>query len=383
MTDTITLPDFTLNRREGFRLLVLLEDDGAGPSGKTPKITAGGRLRGGRIIRRAGPTRRRRAALISMVLAVALGVGGGVYVSNRSLALNATYSSGRLTVTGSTAFSPLAHEVKEAYEEQCAQAEVALDAVGSDQGLARLRQNPAAETIAMVDTVAGQEPEKGMDAHRVGVVVYAVVANRQLARDLGAGPSLWGRGLTQEQLARIFTGKKVEDADGRLADSTPVAVLREEGSGTRKVFESRVIGTEHGTPAYCALPAPGEAPNESTAQAAPRTCSVKSTTELLDCVNRTPNAIGYAEADALPFFPNVRTVPINTTPPTKEEVLDGDYGFWASEVLYTREDATGLTRNFLDFLRSRGISKLLEGQGFLPCRELRDAAVEGMRCGDA
>ncbi|MEW2403352.1 substrate-binding domain-containing protein [Streptomyces sp. NPDC046862] len=367
-TDTITLPLFTLNRRERFRLLVLLEDNGAGSSAKPPKITSGGKLKGGRVKKTAGRARRRWATAIVVTVVAGMSLGTGVYANNESLKLGATCSQARrLTVTGSTAFSPLAHQVKEAYEEQCPQTDVVLEATGSRTGLEELRSNTAAETIAMVDTVAGQKPEKDLDAHNVGVIVFAVVANQSLAKDLGPGQTLWDRGLTQQQLGQIFNGEGFSNEDGRLAD-TPVAVVRDNGSGTRDTFEARVAGGKGTTSAPpCTAGSTG-------------VCSEPSTMELLDYVNRTKNAIGYAEADALPFFPNVRTVPINGTAPTKENVLHGDYPFWASEVLYTRQGASGLTRDFLGFLRSRGVSKLLEGQGFLPCRELRDSKVREMRC---
>ncbi|MEV6594211.1 substrate-binding domain-containing protein [Streptomyces acidicola] len=296
-TDTITLPVFTLNRHESFRLLVLLEDDGAGSL-----ITSGGTLKGGRIKRTVGRARRRWATAIGVMLVASLGLGTGVYANNESLKLDATCSQARrLTVTGSTAFSPLAHQVKEAYEEQCPETDVVLEANGSSEGLKELRSNTATETIAMVDTVAGQEPEKGLDAHNVGVIVFAVVANQSLAQDLGPGQSLWDRGLTQGQLGQIFAGDGFRDEDGRLSES-PVAVVRADGSGTRDAFEARVTGEEGTTSApRCTDGSTG-------------VCSVRSTMELLDYVNRTENAIGYAEADALPFFPNVRTVPINGTP---------------------------------------------------------------------
>ncbi|MFF7209189.1 substrate-binding domain-containing protein [Streptomyces sp. NPDC008238] len=387
-TDTITLPLFTLNRRDRFRLLVLLEDSRNGSTAKPPKITAGGKVRGGRIKRTAGRARRRWAAGIVVMLVAALSLGAGTYANNRSLALNATCSGSELTVAGSTAFSPLAHQVKESYEERCTGARVSLEATGSRQGLAKLRAAPADETIAMVDTVPGQPPEKGLDGHHVGVLVFAVVANEDLSDD----PELWERGLTQEELRQVFAGGTVDDADERF-EQPPVVVVRAEGSGTRDVFEERVLGTRPTTPASpCPVPERSsdgsdgadraDAADDKGSANAPRICSVGSTMELLDYVNRTKNAVGYAEADALPFFPHVRTVPVNGTAPTRESVLAGDYPFWASEVLYTREDATGITRAFLDFLRSRGVSKLLEGRGFLPCRELEDSRVEEMKCGD-
>ncbi|UUU23286.1 substrate-binding domain-containing protein [Streptomyces sp. DSM 40750] len=377
-TDTITLPLFTLNRGEHFRLLVLVEDDGTGTTNK-PKITHTGKLRGGRIKWSFGRARRRLATAIVILLVASFSVGTGVYANNRSLALNATCSPGTLTLTGSTAFSPLAHQVKEVYEERCPGTRVELRPSSSEEGLRALAEHPADETIAMVDSVAGQKPEQGYDAHHVGVLVFAVVANESLGTDLTNGESLWDKGLSQEQLRQIFSGGTLGDTEGRLT-SAPVAVIRSNGSGTRNVFEDRVLGPVTAPPSAdaCPRPAPGQegADNENP----PRICWVRSTLELLDYVNRTPNAIGYAEADALPFFPNVRTVPINSTAPTHENVLNGNYKFWASEVLYTQPGATGLPRNFLDFLRSRGVSKLLEGQGFLPCREVEDSRDTAMRC---
>lgn len=358
-SDTIGLPTFTLNRRERFRLLVLLEDDGAGAGVPVkPAVTSDGKLKGGRIKRTAGRARRRWATALVVTAVAACGVGAGVYANNRSLALEATCSRGTLEVAGSSAFSPLVHQVKEAYQDQCADADVVLRATDSADGLARLRASPTAERIAMVDTVAQEGIERpGLDAHRVGVLVYAVVAHRNLADRMDG--DLWDEGLDQDRLARIFTGR---------AGHGTVAVIRSAGSGTREAFDRKVTGRQ---------PAKGV---PRCRDRVARVCSVGSTIELLDFVNRTPGAIGYAEAAALPFFPNVRTVPVNGTPPTKENVLSGDYGFWASEVLYTRENATGPTRNFLDFLRSRGVSRLLEGQGFLPCRELTGARDERMRC---
>ncbi|CAL9532989.1 hypothetical protein SUDANB6_04093 [Streptomyces sp. enrichment culture] len=356
-TDTIVLPLFTLNRRERFRLLVLLEDNGSGE--RPPKIVSGGKVKGGRVKRTAGRARRRWAAVIVLALVAASSLGTGVYAHNRSLELSATCSRGELRVTGSTAFSPHVHQVKEEYERRCSGAEVVLDASNSTEGLEKLEAHPTAEMIAMADIAPGGEPRQDFDAHRVGVLVYAVVAHRELAERLG--PDLWRDGLSQEELARAYRGEAVDGVE-------VMAVTRDDGSGTRQSFEDEVIGPQETSDRDCTPGTTG-------------VCSVATTMELLDYVNQNPNAIGYAEAGALPFFPNVRTVPINATHPTKENVLSGDYRFWAAEFLYTRKNATGLTRNFLDFFRSRGVSKLLDGQGFLPCRELEDARNEEARCG--
>ncbi|MGW4905074.1 substrate-binding domain-containing protein [Streptomyces sp. NPDC004270] len=377
-TNTITLPRFHLNRDDRFRLLVLLEDDSGGTA-NPPKIAHAGKLRGGRIKRSVGQARRRLAACIVVLVVACLSVGTGVYANQKSLELHATCSPGTLTLTGSTAFSPLAYQVKEAYEEKCPGTRVKLSANGSEEGLRALKKYPTDSIIAMVDTVAGQKLEQGYDAHRVGAMVFTVVANESLGKDITNGESLWDKGLTHDQLRQIFSNGSISD-DDRFT-RIPVAVIRSNGSGTRNVFEDSVLGPDDPAPAdvsACPRPEPGEEDQET--RNPPRICSVRSTMELLDYVNRTPNAVGYAEADALLYFPKMRTVPIDSTAPTRENVLNGNYEFWASEVLYTQADATGLTRNFLDFLNSRGVSKLLEGQGFLPCREVKDSKDKAMRC---
>ncbi|GGY96180.1 substrate-binding domain-containing protein [Streptomyces nitrosporeus] len=367
-SDTIVLPLFTLNRREYFRLLVLLEDDGTGNSPKPLKITSGGTLKGGRIKRTAGRARRRWATAVAVALVAATSLGAGMYANARSLRLDATCSQGTLTLAGSTAFSPVAHQVKERYEERCPDATVVLEATNSGEGVDRLRRYPTGARIAMVDTVPGQEPEEGLDAHHAGVIVYAVVAHRALEDDLGE--EVWDEGLSHDRLRRVFTGGGLGQDGGRPAHPS-VAVVRADGSGTRNAFEKRVLGAKSPRrTAPCGTGSTG-------------VCSVTSTMELLRYVNRTPGAIGYAEADALPFFPNVRSVPIDSNTPTGENVLNGDYDFWAREVLYTRQGATGLAGNFLDFLSSRGMSKVLEGRGFLTCRELEDARNTEARCGAA
>lgn len=92
--------------------------------------------------------------------------------------------------------------------------------------------------------------------------------------------------------------------------------------------------------------------------------------DLLEYVNSTANAIGYAEADALPFFPNVGTIPVNTYEPIREDALSGNYPFVATEYLYTAGEPAGLTANYLDFLTSDPMTAQLRGHGFIGCSDV-------------
>lgn len=99
--------------------------------------------------------------------------------------------------------------------------------------------------------------------------------------------------------------------------------------------------------------------------------------DLLTYIDRTPNAIGYAEADALPYFPNVNIVSIDGTLPTREATLRGSYHFVATEYIYTVGQPHGLTADYLDFLTSDAMSVRLRDRDYVGCAELSGTAVAG------
>jgi ABC-type phosphate transport system substrate-binding protein len=103
--------------------------------------------------------------------------------------------------------------------------------------------------------------------------------------------------------------------------------------------------------------------------------------DVLNYVNATPNAIGYAEADALPYFPNVATVPIGDSEPTRKDALDGTYPFVATEYLYTAGDPQGLTRDFITYLTDGATSSELRGHGYIGCSDLSGTKLGGACAG--
>jgi ABC-type phosphate transport system substrate-binding protein len=97
--------------------------------------------------------------------------------------------------------------------------------------------------------------------------------------------------------------------------------------------------------------------------------------DLLRYVNDTPYAISYAEADALPFFPDVRAIPVNGYAPTRDNALQGKYTFVASEHLLTEGQPTAAEKDFLQFLSSGPETAQLRGNAFIACRDLSGTAV--------
>jgi hypothetical protein len=80
----------------------------------------------------------------------------------------------------------------------------------------------------------------------------------------------------------------------------------------------------------------------------------------LTYIDDTERTIGYAEAEALPFFPSAAAIPISVNgvgyEPTRRNTRNGDYSFYATEYLYTNGIPSGLEADVIDFLTSRAVA---------------------------
>jgi ABC-type phosphate transport system substrate-binding protein len=348
----IVMPPLALNSGESFKLMVLLK----GTAADTPEsVTGTGKLKGGEVIRR---TRRKRrlwayAGAVAATLLLLIGLTAGTWVANGAITPDPTCAAGGLLVEGSTAFAPIARNVANAYEDKCPGANITVAPIGSGPGLDELKKNPRPGTIAMTDGLPAGSTT-GLTMQPAGLVFFAVVANKSLTLS----------GLTTGQLRALF------QAQPSTGNGNVVVVGRASGSGTRTTFEENVLGARTTDfPAWSRCPL---APVRK-----PVACTVETTMDLLTYINRTPNAIGYAEADALPYFPNVAALPINGTLPTRAATLKGAYRFVATEYLYTAGQPHGLTAGYLDFLKSDALAAQLRDRDYVGCSELSGTALSG------
>lgn len=352
----IVLPELPLNRRAGFKLMVLL-------TGSGDTVRHGGILRSGRIVEQVKHTRRNKVAAMVGVMSLLVGVTGGVWLANRALNPIAHCTSGSLTIEGSTAFAPTATQVKNAYEQSCPNAAITVVANGSEEGIKNLNSSRGPSQIAMSDGQPSQQPDSTLIRRPVGVVMFAVVANRHI-RSRQSG--LFNQGLPADQLRGIFSNP---------AQWGYVAVGRTAVSGTRATFNSTVLGSDGAFSGAKPCGTPDGRP--ATAGA----CTEDTTMDVLNYVNKTPNAIGYAEADALAFFPDVEIVPINGAAPTHDNVVSGAYPFVATEYLYTAGAPADLTADYIRFLTDDAMTAELRGHGYIGCSDLHGTKIDGA-CAD-
>jgi hypothetical protein len=389
--DYFTLPPFEMDPHDSFTLKVLLRPDPrSGGSGSTP-LTVTGHISGGGFEPYSWRRRRfwlRAAAVVAaglvvsvvIVLLVSRGSGPGTHLA---------CDSGSVSFKGSTAFAPIVKEVADLYEQACPRAKIIVRAVGSGQGLDDLNHQKSGPTsgppiVAMYD---GQPPNaslrRGDVSRAVGVLIFDVVGNLHLPRPLF---QKW-HGMTASQIAQAFAdpqeAAKLFSARrfvpvGRCTVSrthSMVSGTRCTGSGTlsgtRQAFVQDVLGGND-TAEQNAGPCPAANKNS--------VCLEDTTMDLLAYVNRKWYSIGYAEADALPYFPNVGAIPINGYAPTQANALHGYYTFVATEHLYTKGAPAGLTKDFINFLTSSTVTaELRRGHSFIGCSDLGGSALRS-RC---
>ncbi|WP_344839458.1 substrate-binding domain-containing protein, partial [Actinocorallia longicatena] len=269
---------------------------------------------------------------------------------------------GTLRLLGSTAFERTAEALRADYEALCGAATVEVDATGSNEGVRALTAKGAGSTIAMHDGHLRPDSDevglRGFQGFPVSLLAYAVIVNK----DTGVTD------LPVQTLRAIYAG-----ADGpadwkrvRGGASLPIRLVsRTEGSGTRTIFEERVLqGAEPGLSSRDCL-------RKDDLRAAARIvrCERSSQGQVLDLVDRTPGAIGYAElhlAADTARYPGVRVIALDGRRPG---TAPGEYPFNAPEVFYTYGfPANGTPVSaFLTYLSGPRARALLTRVGSPPC----------------
>ncbi len=358
-TDHFNLPATTLERGEGFEVLVLLEDDpGYRGHDRNPRVS--GHLVAGKIREYGRRPRQWRYAITLATIAAltAAGVIIGVKIANRGLALSPVCATGHATVAGSTAFAPAMNQVVTDYEQLCRGADITVSADSSLTGLKDLMAaRDKSSYIAMYDGLPDQDPGLGYVVHPVGDVIFAVVGNHALT---SLKPTVFASGTTNG-----MTRMQIADAFKHPGDYGEHPVGRAGTSGTRQVFVKTILA--------------GDDPEDQAAGCggvpSAGLCLAPTTMDVLRYVSGTPKAIGYAEDDALAFFPNVSAIPVNGYAPTRANALDGHYQFLATEHLYTSDQPSPLVKDLMNFLASAPVTAQLRATSFIACADLAGSAL--------
>ena len=211
-------------------------------------------------------------------------------------------------------------------------------AVGSGTGLKQVADGSVniGNSDVPAESKLKADAAKGLVDHKVCVVTMAPVINKDLATKV--------KSLTKTQLADIFTAKVTNWKQVGGPDEPIVLITRPATSGTRALFQEFALGGAK------------EATNKSL--------ETDDSGTLLQSVKDNKGAIGYVALSYLVNNKDVATVAIDSVEPTLENTYAGKYPVWGYEHMYTKGEAKGAVKAFLDFILSDEYGKDIEAQGY-------------------
>ncbi|MBB4982119.1 substrate-binding domain-containing protein [Streptomyces nymphaeiformis] len=354
--NAVLVPKVALERGQYFKLLVQLS---GGVADRDIKID--GSLHGGTIRRNRSTTPDEKPARFSptarnvtVVLTACVMVLAAIIVREQTPPPIGC-ARGTLTVTGSTAFAPALRAAAKQYEEDCEGSTVTVDVHGSTAGIRELAQagKDKGAIIALSDgRKPGGFPE--LRENMVAVSLFTLVVNDGIPLD----------DLTLDEIRGIYRGE-IHNW-GQLVpgvDQPVLLVSRDANSGTRQVFQRRVL--DRNEPANSSQDCRTSDDPESKVIR----CELDSTEQVLTTVAELPGALGYSELRATDGRKGLHRVAVDRRRPVVEELGESSYPYREIEYAYTRglPPADSLTSSFLTYLRSGRGQDVISAHGHLPC----------------
>jgi len=231
-----------------------------------------------------------------------------------------------LSIAGSTSMRPLLETLAHAYSSRYPHVAIEVRGGGSALGLELLMAGEVDLAASSVE-VEG----KGLQAIEVARDGIAVVVH----------PANPVQGLALWQLQDIFSGRILEWTEVGGKDEHIQVVVREEGSGTRAVFEKRVMGGRRTVLTAVVMP---------------------SSQAVVDYVARNRGAIGYVSTGCLSS--RVKAIAIEGVRPEQEALERGEYPLTRFLFLVDGKRTSEEARHFIEFaLSPTGQSLLGDGYG--------------------
>ncbi|MCX4512274.1 substrate-binding domain-containing protein [Streptomyces sp. NBC_01619] len=369
--NTLYIPRVPLNHGEHFKLLVLLS---GGPVGCEVRITGG--IRDGEVMPNRAilpddktPLFSTAARNITVLLTACVVALAAIIVVRDDTRPPIGCAKGELTITGSTAFAPVARELAKKYEKDCAGSKITVDAHGSAAGIRELAERGEQSDKGSPPLIALSDgPKPGgfaqLRENRVAVSAFALLVNDKVPV----------KNLALDDVRRIYDG---EITDWSELGGPPLGILlvsRDANSGTREVFQRRVLGRNE----------PANSSRDCLHKDDPRAkvvrCELDSTEQVLATVARLPGAIGYSELRGGAGLKGAHRLDIDGEAPSVETIGASAYPYREIEYAYTygRPPADSLASSFLNYMRLGGGQDVITTHGHLPC-----VTPKGLRvCGE-
>lgn len=251
-------------------------------------------------------------------------------------------ASGSVTAVGSSALQPLVEKAAQEFMAKNKDVKVQVQGGGSGTGLTQVSQGGA--DIGNSDIFAEEklkpEDAKALVDNKVAVVGFATVVN----------PKVNVTTLTKAQLIDIFTGKITNWKDVGGNDMGIVIINRPASSGTRATFKKYAL--------------------DGKEEAAGKSLTEDSSGTVKQTVAGTDGAVSYL---ALSYIDNtVKALKLDGVDATVDNITSGIYPIWSYEHMYTKGEAKGAVKTFLDYMMSSDVQdKLVSELGYIPVSKMK------------
>ncbi|MBC7247214.1 MAG: phosphate ABC transporter substrate-binding protein [Actinobacteria bacterium] len=275
-------------------------------------------------------------ALLAVVL-VAAAVGcGGEGKSEGEGKEEKPKLSGTLNLSGSTTVLPLAQEAAEMFMDENPDVTVNVQGGGSSVGISNVSEGVVDIGNSSRD-LKDEEKDKGLVDHKIALDIIVVIAHKDIPLD----------NLTKDQVFNIFTGKVKNWKEVGGPDQAIVVVVRDEASGTREMFDEKALKKEK--PVAGAI-------------------ECNSNGIVRQTVSSTPYSIGYISYGYLDN--SVKGLKYDGVAANKENAVNKTYPLSRYLHMFTKGEATGLAKEFIDFILSDRFQNEVVAKEYIPMTKI-------------
>ena len=270
--------------------------------------------------------------MIGLMMVAGCGSNSGDKTANQAAEV-----SGKVSASGSTALLPLLKPAQEEFHKMYDKVTVNIAGGGSFTGMNQVSEGTV--NIGNSDVALPTEfKDKGIVDHKVVVLPFVFITNKDVTVD----------NLTEQQTVDILTGKITNWKEVGGQDKAITIIHRAKSSGSRATITETVLKGAAFTDQAVIQDSNG---------------AVKA------AIANTPGAIGYVDA---PYADgSVKTLDYNGVKYSPEAVTSGKYPVYSYGHMYTKGEATGATKAFIDYVMSADFQNTyVEKTGFIPITKM-------------
>lgn len=247
-----------------------------------------------------------------------------------------TYS-GVVKASGSTTVLPITQEAATLFMDENPGVSVEIQGGGSSVGIQQVKDGVVDIGNSSRDLKADENDGSLVD-HPIALDVIAIITH----------PDVGVADLTTEQAKSIFTGEITRWSEVGGGDMEIVVVVRDQASGTREMFDEKVLGKE--------------------AEPVASAIECNSNGIVRETVASTRNSIGYVSEGYVQD--SVKPVSFNGVKASLETARSGDYVLSRFLHMITRGVPQGAVKGFIDFVLSDSFQNQVVSKEYIPMTEL-------------